>query len=360
MRLGLVGLPGSGKTTLFNLLTGAEESTGVFAAGRPEARVGVATVPDRRVDWLSTLYKPRRTIHAQIECIDLPGLAIGESRAGHNQFLSAVRNVDALLQVVRAFRNEAVPHVLGEVDPARDLELLQMELLLADLGVVEKRIERLRGQKKLGKENAMELGALEKILPVLEDEGRVASVGLDEAEKEILRGFAFLTERPVLIVVNQDEEEFRTGVYPGAEKLEDFARAHGMPVLPLCARLELEISRLEPAERAFFLADLNAAESGIDRLARAAYELLGLISFFTVGEDEVKAWTIEAGTNARRAAGKIHSDMEKGFIRAEVVNFQDLERLGSMAKVREKGLFRLEGKEYIVQDGDIITFRFNV
>ena len=232
--------------------------------------------------------------------------------------------------------------------------------LLADLGVVEKRIERLRGQKKLGKENAMELGALEKILPVLEAEGRVASVGLDEAEKEILRGFAFLTERPVLIVVNQDEEGFRTGAYPGAERLAAFARAHQMRILPICARLELEISRLEPAERAFFLADLNAAESGIDRLARAAYELLGLISFFTIGAEEVKAWTIEAGTDARRAAGKVHSDMEKGFIRAEVVNFQDLERLGSMAKVREKGLFRLEGKEYLVQDGDIITFRFNV
>ncbi|MGQ9779669.1 MAG: redox-regulated ATPase YchF [Bacillota bacterium] len=358
MKLGLVGLLAAGKTTLFNLLTGAADET--FAAGRPEARVGMATVPDPRVDWLASLYKPRRTVYAQIEYLDLPALSPGESRAGRNQFLSAARNVDALVQVVRSFRDEAVPHVLGEIDPARDLELLQMELLLADLGVVEKRIERLRGQKKLNKENLVELEALEKILPVLEAAGRVASVELTEEEKAVLRGFAFLTERPVLVVVNQDEEQFRTGVYPGAEKLAALAQAHGMPVLPLCGRLELEIARLEPAERAFFLADLNLTESGIARLARAAYDLLGLISFFTVGEDEVKAWTIEAGTTAKRAAGKIHSDMEKGFIRAEVVSFQDLARLGSMAKVRESGLFRLEGKEYIIQDGDIITFRFNV
>ncbi|NLG83637.1 MAG: redox-regulated ATPase YchF [Firmicutes bacterium] len=358
MKLGLVGLPAAGKTTIFNLLTGAEDEG--FATGRPEARVGMATVPDPRVDWLASLYRPRRTIHAQIECLDLPGLSLGESRTGRNQFLSAARNVDALVQVVRSFRNEAVPHLLGEIDPARDLELLQTELLLADLDVVEKRIERLRGQKKLSKENLIELGALEKILPVLETAGRVASVDLTEEEKAALRGFAFLTERPVLVVVNQDEEQFRTGVYPAAEKLMAMARAHGMPVLPLCGQLELEIARLEPAERAFFLADLNLTESGIARLARAAYDLLGLISFFTVGEDEVKAWTIQAGTNARRAAGKIHSDMEKGFIRAEVVSYQDLARLGSMAKVREHGLFRLEGKEYIVQDGDIITFRFNV
>ncbi|MGE5549934.1 MAG: redox-regulated ATPase YchF [Bacteroidota bacterium] len=360
MKLGLVGLPTSGKTTVFNLLTGADEATAAFASGRTEAKIGMATVPDGRVDRLARLYQPRRTVRAQIECTDLPGLATGESREGRNQFLSAVRNVDALVQVVRAFRNDAVPHVLESVDPGRDLELLHMELLLADLAVVEKRIERLRAGKKLSKENQVELSALERILPALEAEGRVAAVALSVEEQEQLRGFAFLTERPVLVVVNMDEEQFRSGRYPGEDKLQAYAREHGMLVLPLCAQLELEISRLAPDDRALFLADLNAAQSGIDRLAQAAYELLGLISFFTVGEDEVKAWTIEAGTNAKRAAGKIHSDIERGFIRAEVVRYQDLDDLGSMAKVKEKGLFRLEGKEYVVQDGDIINFRFNI
>lgn len=360
MKLGLVGLPASGKTTIYNLLTGADEATGAFGGGRPEARVGMAFVPDRRIDRLTKLYKPRRTVYAQIECIDLPGLSTGESREGRNQFLSSVRNVDALVQVVRAYGNDEVPHVLGGVDPGRDLELLHTELLLADLGVVEKRIERLKTGKKPTRENQVELEALEKILPVLEGEGRVADVPLDEEELEQLRGFAFLTERPVLVVANLDEEQFRAGRFPGEERLRDYAFRRQMPVLPLSARIELEISRLAPEDRAEFLADLQADQSGIDRLARAAYDLLGLISFFTVGEDEVKAWTIERGTNAKHAAGKIHSDIERGFIRAEVVKYRDLEELGAMAKVREKGLFHLEGKEYVVEDGDIINFRFNV
>jgi len=360
MKLGLVGLPTSGKTTLYNLLTGADEATAAFASGRTEAKVGTASIPDRRVDRLAGIYRPRRVVHAQVECTDLPGLATGEGREGHNQFLSAIRNVDALVQVVRVFRNDAIPHVLGGVDPARDLELLHVELLLADLGVVEKRIERLRNGKKITKENVLELGALERILPVLEAEGRVSTVELSADEQDQLRGFAFLTDRPVLVVANLDEEQFRAGRFPGEEKLRTYAREHEMPILPLCAQVELEISRLAPEDRSLFLADLNAAESGIDRLARSAYNLLGLISFFTVGEDEVKAWTIEANTNARRAAGRIHSDIERGFIRAEVVNYHDLDALGSMARAREKGLFRLEGKEYIVQDGDIINFRFNI
>lgn len=359
MKLGLVGLPAAGKTTLFNLLTGADEATG-FGSGRAEAKVGMAMVPDKRVDYLTAMYKPRKTAHAQIECTDLPGLATGGSREGSNQFLSAIRNVDALLQVVRSFERGGVPHVLGPVDPIRDLELLHMELLLSDLGVVEKRIERLRTGKKLSKENQIELQALKRILPILEAEGRVALLEFSEEEREQLRGFSFLTERPVLVCVNLDDGQFRSLAYENKEKLLAYADAHGMPVLPICAELELEISRLEPEDRGPFLADLNVSESGIDRLAKAAYGLLGLISFFTVGEDEVKAWTIESATNARRAAGKIHSDIERGFIRAEVVKYRDLENLGSMAKVKDKGLFRLEGKEYLVADGDIINFRFNV
>jgi len=359
MKLGLVGLSASGKTTLFNLLTGADEAMG-FASGRADAKVGMAVVPDKRVDYLSAMFKPRKTAHAQIECTDLPGLATGGGSEGSNQFLSAIRNVDALVQVARAFDRSGVPHVLGSIDPARDLELLHMELLLSDLGVVEKRIERLRTGKKLSKENQTELQALERILPVLAAEGRVATLEFTEEERGQLRGFSFLTERPVLVCINLDDGQFRSREYPGKEKLLAYAGEHGMPVLPICAELELEISRLALEDREPFLADLNITESGIDRLARAAYSLLGLISFFTVGEDEVKAWTIEAATSARRAAGKIHSDIERGFIRAEVVKCRDLENLGSMAKVKDKGLFRLEGKEYPVEDGDIINFRFNV
>ncbi|MGE5529890.1 MAG: redox-regulated ATPase YchF [Patescibacteria group bacterium] len=360
MKLGLVGLPTAGKTTLYNLLTGANEATASFASGRVEARTGVAVVPDARIDWLSRLYKPRRTVHAQIECIDLPGLAVGEAREGKNQFLASVRNVDAIVQVVRAFASGSVPHLLGGVDPARDLELLHTELLLADLDVVERRAGKLKEGRKLTPENRLELDALEKLHPVLAAGGRAADVELSRAEAEQLRGFALLTERPVLVVVNMDGEQFRAGDYPARDRLLGYAREHKLPVLPLCIEDELEISRLDPEDRAVFLAELKLEESGVHRLARAAYDLLGLISFFTVGEDEVRAWTIQAGTAAKSAAGKVHSDIERGFIRAEVVRYGDLESLGTMAKVREKGLFRLEGKEYVVQDGDIINFRFNV
>ncbi len=357
MKIGLVGLTGSGKTTLFNLLT--EASSGTAAGAKMAANVGMAIVPDRRIDFLSGMYKPKKTTYAQIEFIDLPGLVPNSGGQGGHTFLVSVRNVEALVQVVRAFEDPNVPHPADNIDPWRDLELLHTELLFADLELVEKRIERIESGKKK-KENEAELEVLLKCREVLEGEGRLESVEFNPEQAELISGYGFLTQKPMVIVVNLDEEQWRSNKYPGQEKLEKYSQEHEIPVVTVCAKTEMEIGMLEPEERVEFLNDLEITESGIDRLARATYFRLNLISFFTVGEDEVRAWTIEKGTNAKRAAGKIHSDIERGFIRAEVVKFQNMQELGSMVKIKEKGLFQLEGKEYIMGDGDIVNFRFNV
>ena len=362
LNCGLIGLPMVGKTTFFNLLTGAVAETSDFFTGKTETNVGVATVPDKRVDYLSRLYMSRKVIHAQMQFCDVPGLVRGSSqgKGAGNQFLNAIRNVDMLAHVVRAFNNNDVPHVDGEVDPLRDIETVNMEILFADMEVIEKRIERIKTGKKIKKENEKELELLEKCMKALENEMPIGRMDLSEEEKDILKNFSFFTEKPLILVVNTDEQQFRSRSYPGRDKLEAYAAARCLPVLEICGRIEMEISQLPADDREMFLADLGITQSGIDRLAQAAYDYLGLISFFTVGDDEVKAWTINRGTDAKSAAGKVHSDMERGFIRAEVVKFKALKDLGSMAKVREKGLFRLEGKGYIVEDGDIIVFRFNV
>lgn len=351
-----------GKTTIFNLLTGAGAKTSNYLTGKTDTNVGTAVVPDRRVDFLSGLYRPKKTIYAQIRFSDLPGLVRGSSQGEGvgNQFLNAVRNVDLLVHVVRSFENPEVPHVDGSVDLVRDIETIGMELLFADMELVEKRIERIKGGKKIKKENALELELMEKCLDALENEITIRHLELSNEERLILKNYNFLTDKPLLLVVNTDEEQFRSKSYPGKIELEAYASSRGLQVLEICGNIEMEISRLPDEDKEMFLADLGVTQSGVDRLARAAYDYLKLISFFTVGGDEVKAWTIPAGTDAKRAAGKIHSDMERGFIKAEVVKYNDLEFYGSMAKVKEKGLFRLEGKEYIVKDGDIINFRFNV
>jgi GTP-binding protein YchF len=354
MNIGLVGLSSSGKTTLFNLLIEGHAETSAKMA----ANIGMARVPDKRIDFLSNLYKPKKTTYAQMELIDLPGLAPG-AQGGAN-FLTAVRNVNALVQVVRAFDNEKVPHPIGNIDPARDLDLLHTELLLADLELVEKRIERLEGGKKKKENEQEELELLKKCREILENEGRLDSLEFTPVQVELVNGLAFLTQKPMLIEVNLDEDQWRNQKYIGQEKLEKFSKEQDVPLLTVCAKTEMEIGMLPPGEREEFLADLGVTESGINCLARAIYAHLKLISFFTVGEDEVRAWTIEKGTNAKRAAGKIHSDIERGFIRAEVVKYQYLHDLGSMVKIKEKGLAQLEGKDYIVEDGDIVNFRFNV
>lgn len=352
---GIIGLPLVGKTTLFNLLTQAEEETSAFA-GRTKTNVRTAVVPDPRLDYLASLYNPRRVTPATIEVIDIPGLTPGSGAA----FLAAVRQVDALVQVVRAFRNDAVVHIEGSIDPLRDIGNLNAELLLADMQMVETRLERIASGKKIKKENLVEQATLKRCLEALEQEKPLLEAGLSEEEWQAVRSLDFLTTKPMIIVVNIDEEQLHKGHFEKEEEVLAYAAEKGIPVIKICAQIEVEIARLEPEERVEFMRELGIEEPGISRLAKAIYRRLGLISFLTVGEDEVKAWTIKAGTNARAAAGKVHSDMERGFIRAEVVSFEDLYRLGDMQKVKEKGLCRLEGKDYIVQDGDIINFRFNV
>jgi len=358
MKIGLVGLPMVGKTTFFNLLTNAEIETSKFLSGKTASNMGMMKVPDERIDFLAAMYKPRKTTYAQVECIDVPGLVPG-STAG-NQFLPAIQNVDALVHIVRAFANDGVLHVEGSIDPMRDINTVNAELLLADLSMLENRIKRIESGKKITKENQQHLAVLRKCLAALEEEKPIHDLDLREEEQTILREYNFFTEKPLFLVINLDEDQLRTGEYPQKAAVHAYAAERGIPVIEVCALIEMEINKLDEDDRALFLAELGITEPGIDRLAKAAYDYFGLISFLTAGEDEVRAWTIKRGTDAKRAAGKIHSDIERGFIRAEVVKFADLKELGSMAKVKEKGLFRLEGKDYIVQDGDIINFRFNV
>lgn len=351
-----------GKTTVYNLVTNAGAETSNFLTGKSEINVSMARVPDRRVDFLSDLYKPKRTIYAQVQFSDVPGLVRGSSQGKGvgNQFLDGIRNADLLVHVVRAFNSADVPHVDGDIDPLRDIETVDLELLFADMELIEKRIQRIQGGKKVTKENAAELEVLKKCYAALENETPLHRVELTEEEQKLLVNYNFLTEKKVILVVNTDEEQFKSGDYPGKGELEQLAAARGIMVIQVCGLMEAEISELPPEDREIFMSDLGVDELGVERLALAVYETLGLISFFTVGEDEVKAWTIHKGTDAKRAAGKIHSDIERGFIRAEVVKYSDMAALGSMTKLKEKGLSRLEGKEYIVQDGDIINFRFNV
>ncbi|MFY9174856.1 MAG: redox-regulated ATPase YchF [Peptococcia bacterium] len=361
MKIGLIGLPLTGKTTVFNLLTQTKAETGTFAA-KAEANIGTAKVPDKRIDFLSDLYKPKKTIYAQIEFVDIAGLMATQEgqKSGSAKFLNDVRPCDALVHVLRAFNNPDVPRVDENSNPAKDLETVEMELLFADLELIDRRIERIKTGKKITKENAEELEILEKCYAGLEGGSFLSEVELTEEERISLRNYAFLTEKPRLAVVNMDEEQFKSGEYPGKEELQQLCREKNIPLIELCAQMELEINELAEEDKRLFMEDLGLTETGIELLARNVYERLGLISFFTVGEDEVRAWTIDKGINAKAAAGKIHSDIERGFIRAELVKYQDIQDLGSMAKVKEKGLFRLEGKEYIVEDGDIINFRFNV
>jgi GTP-binding protein YchF len=362
LNCGLVGLPMVVKTTIFNLLTGAGLETSNFLTGKTETNVDTARVPDARVGFLSALYKPRKTTYAQIQCSDVPGLVRGSSQGQGvgNQFLNTIRNVDMLAHIVRAFQDPQLPHVDGEIDPLRDVETINMELLFADMEVLEKRIERIKAGKKVKKEHQLEMEILAKCLESLENEVSISRLDLSDEEKMVLKNFSFLTEKPMVLVINTDEEQYKAKTYPGKDKLAAYAAEQGLPVIEICGKIEMEISMLPEEDKELFMADLGIAESGIDRLAQTTYDFLGLTSFFTVGEDEVKAWTINKDTEAKKAAGKIHSDIERGFIKAEVVKYRDLFELGSMAKVKEKGLFRLESKDYPVEDGDVINFRFNV
>lgn len=356
MQIGLIGLPQSGKTTLFNLLTGGD-----YSGGHAQVRVGTAKVPDPRLDYLAKLFNPRKITPATIQFTDLAGFLPGQSdRAKLNEFLQGVRKSDALVHVIRVFENDVLPHPLGGVDPVRDAGEVETELLLADLQVAESAVNRLQMSRKRSKEEEAQLPLLERCRAALEEGRPVRELGFDEEARRLLRGYAFLTGRPIIVAANLSEGQLRAGDYPGRLALHDYCRNHGEEVVEFCGAVESEIAALDEADRAEFLAEYGLEETGIARIARAAYRALGLISFLTAGEEEVRAWPIRKGLTAKEAAGKIHSDIEKGFIRAETVAFTDLQAAGSVKAAREKGLWRLEGKDYIVRDGDVITFRFNV
>jgi hypothetical protein len=354
LRAGLIGLPSAGKTTLFQLLTSAREAPRTH--GKSEANVGVSRVPDDRLDRLTALFQPEKRVPATVEFADM---AAGRGDAKSLLDVSAYRSADALLHVVRAFRDSSVPHPNQSVDPARDVRAIEEELILADLGVVERRLERL--DKDLRKNALPDLAREREVLVQcrarLEDGRALRTLGLSGEDAHRLRGFQFLSAKPLLLVVNVDESD--VGVVEDAARLAGVVDAgdSGSRVTAVCAKIELEIAALEPADAAAFLADLGLEQSGLDRIIRAAYDLLGYISFFTVGEDECRAWSIPRMTPAVLAAGAIHSDIQRGFIRAEVVACDRLLERGSLAACRDHGELRLEGKDYPVADGDVITFR---
>ena len=361
MKIGLIGLSQTGKTSLFDLLTGRENDAAAYG-GKGSANIGTGFVPDERIDFLSGLYNPKKTTYAKIDLIDVAGFAASDEghSSGASKFLNDVRPCEALVHVLRAFESGTVIHGMGSVDPARDLEAVETEMLFADLEMIEKRIGRIKAGKKVTKEHEAELDLLGRCFNTLENGGLVAGMDLSDNERTTVRGYAFLTEKPRIAVANLDESQWESKAWPGREKLQSLCLQLNLPLIELCVGMELEISRLPDEDKLIFMEEMGVEKPGIAVLARAVYNLLGLISFLTVGGDEVRAWTIEDGTNAKHAAGKVHSDIERGFIRAEVVKYDSINEFGSMVKVKEKGLFRLEGKEYIVADGDIINFRFNV
>ena len=358
MKVGIIGLASVGKSTLFQLLTGAPAAP---QAGRPEARLGVARVPDPRVEALAEMYRPKKTTHATVEYVDVPGVTRGEGKALVD--LPALRGIDALVHVVRAFESDVVPHPDGSVDPLRDAKMLDLELILADLDSVDRRLERLEANiKKANRpEDTAERTVFLKMKEALEAEQPLRELTVPEDDRRRLRGYSFLSEKPVLLAVNLGEGGIRGSAgFLETSGLQAFASRPGVALCPVSATIEGEMAELPPEDARAFMEDLGLTEPGLDRVIRTSYVLLGLISFLTAGEDECRAWTIRKGTKAQQAAGTIHSDIERGFIRAEVVSFEDLKAAGSIAACRDKGTLRLEGKEYVVADGDVINFRFNV
>ena len=364
MKLGIVGLPNVGKSTLFNALTNAGAQSANYPFCTIDPNVGIVAVPDERLDRLAEMYNPEKYTPATIEFVDIAGLVKGASKGEGlgNKFLSHIREVDAIVHVVRCFVDDNIIHVEGSVDPLRDVETINMELIFADMEMVERRIERQKKAAKSDKSLLAEVDVLERIYAAL-CEGKCArTVELTEEEKDLIYEARLLTMKPTIYVANVAEDEV-SGSYAeneGYKQLASHAESEGAGIIAVCAGIEAELSELEGEDKQLFLDDLGITESGLDKLIKASYSLLGLISFLTAGAPEVRAWTITKGTKAPGAAGKIHSDFERGFIRAEVVAFEDLMREGSMTAVKEKGLLRSEGKEYVMADGDIVLFRFNV
>jgi ribosome-binding ATPase len=358
VKAGIIGFPLVGKTTLFKILTKAHVDTARFSGGKAEAHVGVATVPDQRLDALAALFNPKKNIHATVEYIDVAGLVKGD--ANNAAQLGNLKNVDALVNVVRAFEDISIPHSEGAIDPKRDIANLELELILSDLAVIEKRIERLAKdiRKLKSPDFEKELELLQRCKAWLETEKPLRAMNLTEDQKRILRGFMFLSEKPILHVLNlADSDGFKLSQVVDAYQLQETAALANVGITAICGKVEAELVELSGEDAQALLADYGLKESGLDRLIRVTYDLLGLISFFTVGEDECRAWTIKRGTPALKAAGVIHSDIERCFIRAEVVRYDKLLALKSLAAAREKAFLKLEGKDYVVHDGDVINFR---
>jgi hypothetical protein len=361
MEIGIVGTPMSGKTTLFNLLTHAEAETG-FGAGRKKANLGITWVPDPRLDRLSEIWSPKKTTPATIRYVDVAGVEKSDAKEGISaETMSSLKNTEALLAVVRCFEDEQVPHPEGSVDPLRDLSLLQDEFFLSDLIIVENRLERIAKQRKTKREKRLDLehALLERCRESLEAEQPLRDLESSAEEARLLKGFQFLTRKPLVIALNLGEDDLSKAAERLAPVVERWAGPQVAPTY-LCATIEQEISELSATEAQAFLDDLGIDCSATDRMIRTSYDLLGLHSFFTMGEDECRAWTIRRGTKASQAAGTIHSDLERGFIRAEAVHYDEFVAVGSLSACRDKGLLRLEGKEYVVQDGDILNIRFSV
>ena len=363
MKLGIVGLPNVGKSTLFNSITKAGAECANYPFCTIEPNVGVVPVPDERLDELTKMYNPQKTTHAIIEFVDIAGLVKGASKGEGlgNKFLSHIRETDAIVEVVRCFENANVVHVDGSIDPLRDIETINLELIFADIETVDKRLDKARKNLKADKKYQAEIDLLERIKQNLENGISARALDYNDDEKELVKDMFLLTTKPILYVANVSEEQLEDAENDeNVKKVKEYASKEHAEVIPLCVKIEEELSGLDDEDKKEMLEALGQEESGLDKVIKKSYDLLGLMSFLTAGEPEVRAWTIKKGTKAPQAAGKIHSDIERGFIKAEVVSYTDLMKEGSMVAAREKGLVRSEGKEYVMQDGDIVLFKFNV